>query len=670
MGDFTSLAAGLSDRYRIERELGHGGMATVYLARDLRHERQVAIKVLRPELAAAIGPERFLREIAITAQLDHPHILPLLDSGRAGPEPLLYYVMPLVEGESLRDRLDRERQLSLGAAIQIAREVAGALSYAHSRGVIHRDIKPENILLADGHARVADFGIARAVGAADSRRLTETGIAIGTPAYMSPEQATGDQHVDARSDIYALGCVLYEMIAGEPPFDGPTPQAILARALTESPRPLGVIRPGLPRSLEAIIHRATARVPADRFQSGSQFEVELGRLADRITQGDEPVVGEMRPPRRRLLLAGAGAVLLGAVLIGGILLRRKATPPSGAAPPVPDTALVALYQRGIRGYDRRTAAGVNDAIAAFSAAIQRDSSYSLARSGLAKALVRATERQFAIPGISWDSALRLAVISADAALATDSTSADAWLARALVARAIDPTDVAPAIRAALRALALDSTRAPAWHALAMAQAEQGDLAAAKESWRRSVAIAPTYTQGLAFLALVHLWRREYDSAAVWADSAIAVDPNYFFGWMSLGEIETERRNFARASAAYAAAFRLSTDVERVTAMVGSAAVDARAGRVDSARTQMRAIDSLASTFSPVPVHIAVYVAHAYAALGDADRAVYWLGRYTPSGDVHFQLHLRCDPSFDPIESDLRFRALLTRDRTRASHGCR
>ena len=464
MNDSSALANALADRYVIERELGRGGMATVYLARDLKHERQVAIKVLRPELSAAIGPERFLREIAITAQLDHPHILPLLDSGEAGPEPFLYYVMPLVEGESLRDRLSRERQLPLGEAIQIAREVAGALSYAHSRGVIHRDIKPENILLANGHARVADFGIARAVTAADSRRLTETGMAIGTPAYMSPEQATGGQHVDARSDIYALGCVLYEMIAGEPPFSGPTPQAILARALTESPRPLEVIRPGLPRSLETIIHRATARVPADRFQSGSLLAAELDRLSDRITQGGEPVAGNAVRPGRTMLFAAVAGVLLAAVLIGGALLRGshgKATGASQGATRTPDSAAVALYRRGARGYARRTAAGNADAIVAFTAAVNLDSTYATAWSGLAKTYIQAYGRRFKVQGLSWDSVVQLAVVSANAALAADSTSGDAWLAQAIVSRVIDPTDVGPSIRAARKALLLDSTLAPA-----------------------------------------------------------------------------------------------------------------------------------------------------------------------------------------------------------------
>jgi eukaryotic-like serine/threonine-protein kinase len=221
------VQAALTDRYRVEREVGAGGMATVYLAQDLKHHRKVAVKVLRAEVAAVLGPERFLREIAIAARLHHPHILPLYDSGRA--EEFLFYVMPYVEGQSLRDRLTRERQLPLDDALQIAREVADALSFAHSQGVVHRDIKPENILLESGHAVVADFGIARAISAAGSERLTETGIALGTPAYMSPEQAFGEAHLDGRSDIYALGCVVYEMLGGDPPFTGSSAQAILAR---------------------------------------------------------------------------------------------------------------------------------------------------------------------------------------------------------------------------------------------------------------------------------------------------------------------------------------------------------------------------------------------------------------------------------------------------------
>ena len=267
------LATALADRYTIERELGRGGMATVYLAEDLRHHRLVALKVFRPELAAALGPERFLREIAVTAQLHHPHILPLYDSGEAAG--LLYYVMPYVEGECLRDRLQREEQLSLPDALQVTQEVADALAYAHSRGVVHRDIKPENILLENGHAVVADFGIARAVSAAGDATLTGTGIAIGTPVYMSPEQASGSRHVDGRSDLYSLGCVLYEMLSGEPPYGGRTAEAILAKKLSEPLPRISVVRETVPAGVEAALRKALARTPADRFATAAEFAAAL-----------------------------------------------------------------------------------------------------------------------------------------------------------------------------------------------------------------------------------------------------------------------------------------------------------------------------------------------------------------------------------------------------------
>ena len=230
------LTDALADRYRLERELGQGGMATVYLAQDLRHDRRVAVKVLRPELAAVIGAERFLSEIKTTANLQHPHILPLFDSGEA--DGFLFYVMPFVEGETVRDRMNREKQLPVADAVRIATEVAAALDYAHRHNVIHRDIKPENILLHDGRALVADFGIALAASKAGGTRMTETGMSLGTPHYMSPEQAMGEREITARSDVYALGCVLYEMLTGDPPFTGSTAQAIVARVVTESPRPM------------------------------------------------------------------------------------------------------------------------------------------------------------------------------------------------------------------------------------------------------------------------------------------------------------------------------------------------------------------------------------------------------------------------------------------------
>jgi len=263
----------LADRYAFEKELGHGGMAIVFLARDLKHDRPVAVKVLRPELGAALGAERFLREIKLAARLTHPHILPLHDSGEATG--LLYYVMPYVEGESVRDRLNREKQLPVEDAVAIAREVADALSYAHSQDVVHRDIKPENILLESGHAVVTDFGIARAISAAGGETLTETGLAVGTPSYMSPEQVAGSGELDGRSDIYNLACVLYEMLAGRAPFVGPTPESIVYQHLSTEPPSVTTVRPGTPIEVARALARALAKTPADRYPTAAAFAAAL-----------------------------------------------------------------------------------------------------------------------------------------------------------------------------------------------------------------------------------------------------------------------------------------------------------------------------------------------------------------------------------------------------------
>jgi serine/threonine-protein kinase len=281
------LGAALAEHYAIERQVGAGGMATVYLARDLKHDRHVALKVLRPELAAVLGIERFLSEIRVTAHLQHPHILPLFDSGQAGG--LIYYVMPYVEGESLRQRLEREKQLPIEEALTLAASVAGALDYAHRHGVIHRDIKPENILFQDGQAVVADFGIALALAAAGGSRLTETGLSLGTPQYMSPEQATGDRLIDARSDIYSLAAVLHEMLAGEPPHTGPTVQSVIAKVVTDRPRPLRQLRESVPPHVEATVLKALAKVPADRFQTAAQFVDALARPGETAAPPGSPL---------------------------------------------------------------------------------------------------------------------------------------------------------------------------------------------------------------------------------------------------------------------------------------------------------------------------------------------------------------------------------------------
>jgi serine/threonine-protein kinase len=341
------LANALVGRYAIDREIARGGMATVYLARDLRHGRRVAIKVLREELAAAVGAERFLAEIRVTASLQHPHILPLFDSGSV--DGLLWYVMPFVEGETLRSRLARDGPLPVGEAVRLAREVADALDHAHVRGIVHRDVKPENVLLQDGHALVADFGIALALEQAGGERITRTGLALGTPQYMAPEQAAGERALDARVDVYALGAVLHEMLAGEAPFAAPTRQAVVRRMMHELPAALATRRPEVALFVDAAVRRALAKRPGDRFPNAAAFAAALLPVppdgVDEVAavKGSEPRV----PSRGRTVSAHAAlyaaAVTLLMGLVGGLLIDRwplvrrwtDTAPSVASAPPPP-----------------------------------------------------------------------------------------------------------------------------------------------------------------------------------------------------------------------------------------------------------------------------------------------------------------------------------------------
>jgi hypothetical protein len=324
MSNVDRLADALADRYRIEHELGAGGMATVYLAHDLKHDREVAIKVLHPDLVAALGGERFLSEIKTTAKLQHPHILPLLDSGEA--DGLLYYVMPLVTGETLRARLERERQLPIADAVRIAREVAGALDYAHRHGVIHRDIEPENILLHDGSALVADFGISLAVQTAAGSRMTQTGLSLGTPQYMSPEQAMGERTIDARSDVYALGAVTYEMLTGQPPFTGATVQAIVAKVLTERATSIRTTRDTVPAHVEAAVMTALAKLPADRFADARSFADALtdAQFTSSAVSLPVAVASSASSTAMRRTLIAAGVVTLASLALAAWSWRRGA----------------------------------------------------------------------------------------------------------------------------------------------------------------------------------------------------------------------------------------------------------------------------------------------------------------------------------------------------------
>jgi eukaryotic-like serine/threonine-protein kinase len=369
----SPLAEALRERYTLERELGRGGMATVYLAHDLRHDRPVALKVLHPSLAQALGTERFLREIKLAARLQHPHILSVFDSGEAAGQ--FWFTMPYIEGETLRARLTRERQLPIEDALRIAREAAEALEYAHRHGVIHRDIKPENILLTEEHALVADFGIARTLGVGATgqqgsdavENLTETGLSIGTPAYMSPEQAAGERWLDARTDIYSLGVVLFEMLAGEPPYTGPTAQAIMARRFSEPVPSVHRLRPAVPDSVDLALQRALAPVPADRFTRAAEFSRALTVPTAAVSVPAQPpdatrVVPHPdghRPRVSRALVLGIGFLLGLGVLFGWLRGRESREPTRGAT--AKRLAVLPFQSEGDTN-DRVFAAGMSEEI--------------------------------------------------------------------------------------------------------------------------------------------------------------------------------------------------------------------------------------------------------------------------------------------------------------------
>jgi tRNA A-37 threonylcarbamoyl transferase component Bud32 len=347
------LRAALSDRYAIERELGSGGMATVYLAEDLKHHRKVAVKVLRPDLAAALGPERFLQEIEIAAQLQHPNILALYDSGEA--DGFLFYVMPYIEGPSLRDKLAKEGELPIGDAVRILRDVVDALTEAHTHGVVHRDIKPENILLRGRHALVTDFGVAKAVSEATGReKLTTAGVALGTPAYMAPEQACADPHLDQRVDIYAVGAVAYELLTGRPVFMGTTPQMILSAHMTEPPQPVTKHRDTVPAALESVVMRCLEKRPADRWQSAEELLPQLEALATPsggVTPTDTRPMPATAAKRTRTAWIGGTAVLLSIALATTVMLATRGKDPEqgGALPVVPSQLTANPIEMSVSG---------------------------------------------------------------------------------------------------------------------------------------------------------------------------------------------------------------------------------------------------------------------------------------------------------------------------------
>lgn len=437
------------------------------------------------------------------------------------------------------------------------------------------------------------------------------------------------------------------MLTGEPPFTGPTSQAILARRLAEPARPLRSVRSTIPESVERAVLKALERVPADRFSDVPKF---LTALESTEPPSAGVVVGGNRRLRAVVAIAATAAVI-GLVAWTVFDNRLKAAP-------APDQETVRLYQRGVRSYEQRSTSGAINAIQSFSRAISRDSNFSPAWAGLAKTYVRVVERRFPIPGVKPDSVLRLAEVALDRAIELDSTNAEVWVGRAAVSRLVDPTDVRASVRAARAAIALDSANGQAWHFLALGLAEQGDMQSALAAWHECVARNPTYTLGLFFLGQGYFWHHQYDSAAAWADSSIRLDENYLSGRFLLGQAEVERGNFDRALAAFDASLKVSTDVEAINALAGQALVDGRRGRRQQAQAILLKVDSAARILSPTALHTAVFVAESFAAVGDVDHALEWLERYRTRADLHYQLHLRCDVTLDPIRKHRRFRALV------------
>ena len=642
----AQLSAAVGDRYRVERRLGAGGMAVVFLAQDLRHRRPVAIKVLRPALAAIVGAARFLQEIEITAGLQHPNILPLYDSGLAGNLP--YYVMPFVAGESLRDRLQRERQLPVETALELVRGIAGALEFAHDHGVVHRDVKPENILLHEGQALVADFGIARAMTLTAGSRLTETGLVVGTPQYMSPEQALG-QPVDARTDVYALACLAYEMLAGEPPFSGATAPAILTRQLNDRPPSLTAARPALGEEMDRALVRGLAPVPADRYPSPRRLSEALTAAAARSAP---------RSPRRRAWIgAGIVAVLLAGVAAAGLLIRgRRPSPPAATS-----IAVLPFANASADSAVNYVGEGVaEELIGALSKVpgirvAPRSSSFGLrdepgggravgARLGVGRVLEGTVRKA----GSRLRVTAQLTDVGAGYSIWTDSfdrqdgdaLALEEELARAILAK-LAPTLSAGGARPAIRrgttdpaaydlylqgryyfglrtgptfvragelfeaALARDSTFARAWAGLADSYCIQSNFGQrparevcprSLQAARRALVLDSTLAEAHASLGFVHLFYEwDLDRAEAELRRAIALDPLSGTAYLWLMQMQSARGDTAGAIASIRRAAELEPFSLIIRTRVGTALM--RAGRLPEAVAEVRQVLAMDSTYA-------------------------------------------------------------------------
>jgi tetratricopeptide (TPR) repeat protein/tRNA A-37 threonylcarbamoyl transferase component Bud32 len=648
------LKSALSGQYDLDREIGRGGMAAVYLATDLRHDRQVAIKVLHPELAASVGTDRFLQEIHTVARLNHPHILPVHDSGEA--DGLLYYVMPYVEGESLRARLDRKGQLSIEETVRTGAEVADALDYAHRQGVVHRDIKPGNILLSDGHAVLADFGIARAISAARDERMTGVGTSVGTPLYSSPEQTAGDETLDGRADIYSLGCVLYEMLSGDVPLGGANSHSIQARRLSETPTSLTVLRDTIPPALDGAIGRALARVPADRFDTAAEFGGALKSSEVASLEGTSPhsVAARERPVQRtrRWLVWPLVVVLLGAAVgaywwIGGMFSSTDSNSPSGEV-------LMEARQLYLQG----------DVLA---------------------------EEAYKAPGAAAESLYVEAIERFQAAIDLDPENADAYAGIAAAHSWLGISglwareDAYPPLKAAVeRAMELDSLSANVREALAMKywvfdwewQKSSDQFIRAMElapedpnagQWRINAALIQNdlgHTDSAVVILRAGM-RQSADSVYFYPNlveilansprSEEAVEEARFALEKGYGSADRVRSSLARALIELERYDEALEALESLSRPPRTAFAYLYARRGDSNRA-VRVFEELRAEVSPYPQYLLGREAMVYAWVGDTDRALSLLEEQADA--TGFVWRLPSDPAFRPLRDEPRFHRIL------------
>ena len=629
----VTLGRDLGGSYRIERELGGGGMSRVFLAEEVALGRRVVIKTLPGEMAAAVSIDRFRREIAVIAQLQHPHVVPLLAANSTST--LLYYTMPFVAGESLRSRIMAGGALPLDDALRIWRDVLEALAHAHANGVIHRDIKPANILLSGRSAMVTDFGIARAIErATHDTRATVTGP-LGTPAYMAPEQATG-RIVDRRTDLYAAGLVMFEMLAGRSPFQAASAREYLLAHVNRAPEPL--VRDDVPPRLAALVMQCLAKNPDGRPTSADDILGELDALVLRPT-------GHSRP----ILWALAGAAVL-ALTAAGLLSWRGGTTRAPSTPPpiarlahVPSDSARRLYERGLAEQRRRTREGGVAALGLFGRAIAADSDFSNAWAAVARTAQFANLRGWTLAGSGPDSLLALAVRASRHAVELDSGSAEAWTILGKVAGSVDLEDRGATIHALRRALALDSTYAEAWFELGLAQEESLQPREALQSWLTAARLSPTNTQVLAFLGYHGLWYGDFPSGVRWVDSAVAVDPTYFLARDAAAFLAIAM-NRPDVAARHAEAVLRTRGHEPFAPYGVLAMAAAMRGDLARARQYGRQAESLVIDPGRPTKHEAAFLAMAWSTVGDTARAVRWAAAYSPRGDLHFQLHLKREPA--------------------------